>query len=211
MKKIITFQHTRSRQHENGMIGSLADWELTEEGMRQAACIGKRLAAEMTGDEFVLYSSDLRRAVQTAECIAQPLHLTPRYTPALREFDLGEALGHTKAWAKENACCPLWPGTIDWADRYDGVPFPGAESRQDIWNRMADFLDTLLADPVENCILVSHSGTLSILFALWLGMDIGDTDHCLLSGKPGGISELQADKDGHRILVRLNDMSYLQD
>jgi len=192
------------------MIGSHMDWPLTEEGIRQAKKLGIRLAEELQNTASVLYSSDLMRARQTAEPIAAGLGLTPCFTAALREFDLGEASGRTKAWAKENHCCPLWPGTIDWPEHADEMPFPGAESRQDVWNRLSAFLDTLLSQSVETCILVSHSGTLSILFALWLGMYIHDTDHCLLAGKAGGVSELLEDDAGHRILVRLNDLSYIR-
>ena len=211
MKRIITVQHTRSLQHENGMIGSLTDWTLTDEGFRQAQRIGVRLAEELKDTDAALYSSDLTRARQTAEQIALSMELKPQYTPALREFDLGEAVGKTKSWAKKNNICPLWPDTIDWAENADGIPFPGAQSRRDMWEQVSVFLEDVLTAPAPTCILVSHSGTLSILFALWLGMEVRDTDRCLLAGKAGGVSELAEDTAGHRILVRLNDMSYVQE
>ena len=202
MKRIITVQHV------NGMIGSSRDWPLTEKGFRQACHIGTRLAQELSCEHPMLYASDLLRARQTAEPIAAALGLTPRYTAVLREFDLGEAVGRSKAWAGENALCPVWPGTVDWAETADNRPFTGAESRRDVWNRLAAFPDTL--DNGKTVILVSHGGTLSILFTLWMGMDPESTDRVLFAGKSGGVSELLEDAAGHRILARLNDMSYIQ-
>ncbi len=47
----------------------------------------------------------------------------------LREFDLGEAVGKTKKWARENIACFVWQGALDWAKSKDGRVFHGAESR----------------------------------------------------------------------------------
>ena len=66
------------------------------------------------------------------------------------------------------------------------------------------------AETDENIIIVSHDGTLSVLYALWLGMDIEMLNKCNLSGKTGGVSVLQEDDDGNRIIARLNDMSYMR-
>ena len=67
MRNIIKIQHTQSEQHTNKMIGSLGGWSLTEFGIKQAHSIGKNLADEYKNQEFVIYSSDLPRAKQTAE------------------------------------------------------------------------------------------------------------------------------------------------
>ena len=70
----------------------------------------------------------------------------------------------------------------------------------------------LLTEPTrETGILVSHDGTLSILYALWLGMDIEMLNKCNLSGKTGGVSVLKKDNDGNHIIERLNDMSYVKE
>lgn len=71
MKTVITIQHTQSIHHTNGMIGSWTDWDLSETGRKQAECIGKKLSKELEGKNFVMYSSDLKRAKQTAEIVGQ--------------------------------------------------------------------------------------------------------------------------------------------
>ncbi len=68
-----------------------------------------------------------------------------------------------------------------------------------------------MAETSEKIVILSHDGTLSILYALWLGMDIEMLSKCNLSGKTGGVSFLNEDDDGNRIIARLNDMSYVKE
>lgn len=93
MKNIITIQHTQSVQHTNGMIGSWRDWDLTELGIGQAKRIGACLSQEIQNERYVMYSSDLLRAKHTAKIVADFLGIEPIFTDALREFNLGEAVG----------------------------------------------------------------------------------------------------------------------
>ncbi len=210
MKRIITVQHPQSEQHINRRIGSLADWNLTELGIRQARCIAQRLAGEIAGKTYRIYSSDLQRTRQTAEILFGYLHSEPVYDAALREFDLGEAVGQSKDWAREHVRCPVWPDTIDRAESVDGRPFGGAESVRDVWERLLPFYRKILQSDTENFILVSHDGTLSVFFAMWLGWTPEMLERCSFTGKSGGVSFLREDEAGHRIIERLNDMSYIK-
>lgn len=78
MKHIITVQHTQSIHHINGMVGSWTDWDLTELGKNQADCIGKRLKEELEGKKAIMFSSDLKRAKQTAEEIYEQISKNPK-------------------------------------------------------------------------------------------------------------------------------------
>ncbi len=211
MRNIITIQHTQSEQHINKMIGSLGNWNLTELGIKQAHSIGENLANEFKNQKFAMYSSDLPRAKQTAQIVSGYFNITPIFTSALREFDLGDANGKSKEWARNNQQCTVWQGTIDWAKSVYDKPFIGAETKFDVWNRLSKLLNEILAEKNEDIIIVSHDGTLSILYALWLDMDIEMLNKCNLSGKTGGVSVLQEDNDGNRIIMRLNDMSYMKE
>ena len=210
MRKIITIQHTQSEQHLNKMIGSLSDWNLTALGIDQANNIGKRLSSEINANEYVLYSSDLSRAKSTAEIVASYLGIIPIYAETLREFHLGEAVGHSKEWAKSNLRCSVYPETVDWSQNIDEMPFANSETKLDVWNRVSEFLDNILRSTNKNIIIVSHDGTLSILFAIWLGLDIKQLNRISFFGKTGGVSFLSEDDHGNRIIHRLNDMSYIQ-
>lgn len=208
MKNIVTIQHTQSIQHTNGMIGSWQDWDLTEIGIEQAKRIGERLSKEIANERYIIYSSDLLRAKHTSEIIAEFLGVEPIYTDVLREFNLGEAVGKSKEWAKNNAICAVWKNTIDWAKDIDDKPFIGAESKREVWNRLLNFYNQIMESSEENIIIVSHDGTLSMFFSLFLGLEIEMMNECNLSGQTGGVSFLCENSDKSRIIKRLNDMSY---
>ena len=209
MRKIITIQHTQSVQHTNGMIGSWTDWDLTETGIEQANRIGKRLRAETENEQFILYASDLLRTKHTAEIIAGYFNISPVLKDVLREFNFGEAVGNSKDWARKNLLCPVWPGTIDWPISIDDRPFRCAESRKDVWNRLQGFFHDNIFGANENLIVVSHAGTLSLFFAMWLGLKIEMLEKFNFSGSAGGVSFLSEDSEKNRIINRLNDLSYI--
>ncbi len=102
MRTIITIQHTQSVHHTNGMVGSWTDWELSELGVAQADKIGEHLKDELAGKQFVLYSSDLLRAKQTAENVGRHLGLSPILRTELRERNLGKCCGKSVQWLREN-------------------------------------------------------------------------------------------------------------
>lgn len=208
MKNIITIQHTQSEQHTNEMIGSWSDWELTNLGLEQANKIGRKLSEELK-KEYVLYTSDLVRAKQTAEIVSSYLDIEPIYVKSLREFNLGDAIGRSKKWARNNNKCNVWPGTIDWGENIDDKPFNGCESKREVWERLMEFVEMIMSSDDENIIIVSHDGTLSILFTMWLGLDVEALNKCNLSGKKGGVSFLREDENSNRIIDRLNDLSYI--
>ena len=89
----------QARHHTAGLVGGWYDSQLTEFGLRQAAGIGQRLRELVPEDAPAeLFSSDLRRAYQTAEVIAWRLGTPIRTIPDLREISYGEAEGRPQAW-----------------------------------------------------------------------------------------------------------------
>ncbi len=208
MKRIIAIQHPQSEQHVNRMIGSWYDWDLTEFGIKQAHNIAKKLSAEIAGDDYNIYSSDLLRTKHTAEIVSDYLHTAPIYDDRIRELNLGDAIGKSKEWAKNNLCCPVWSGTIDWASSADGRLFNGAETRRELWDRVLRFYNEIVISSNKNLIIISHSGTLSVLFAIWLNLSLESLDTSVIWGKSGGVSILLED-NGHHIISKLSDMSYI--
>lgn len=211
MKKIYTVQHTQSEQHVNKMIGSMGAWNLTELGEKQAHLIGRSLAGELQGEEYIIYSSDIPRAKQTSEIISRYLNANIIYDIRLREFNLGDANGKTKSWAKENVLCPTWEKTIDWAKDVDARVFNNAETKREVWERINNFCEQVISSCEKNIIIVSHDGTLSILFAVWLGISADRLENVNLNGKSCGVSLLCQYTDGSKAIAKLNDMSYIKE
>lgn len=202
MRNIITIQHTQSLHHTNGMVGSWTDWDLSDLGKIQANKIGIKLADELKGKKYIMYSSDLLRANHTAEIVAKHLNITSIITEELRERNLGIAVGKSVQWLREN---------IERQEKtVDDKMFHDAESRRDVWNRLMAFYKKIIEDEHKNIIIVSHGDTLSIFNAMWIGLDIEMLNKCDLLGMAGGISFMNENQDGKHIIRRLSDMSYLK-
>ncbi len=201
MKTIITIQHTESVHHTNGMVGSVNDWPLSEKGVLQAENIGKNLAKELSS-EYKIYSSDLSRAVQTAEIVGKHLDIEPILKTELRERDLGEAVGHSVRWLREHM--EKTERTVD--DRL----FPSAESRRDEWNRLKPFFDEITSNDEEYIIIVSHGDLLSVFNAMWLGLPAESLEKTELFGVSGGVSFLFENSEGKRFVKKLSDTSYMK-
>ena len=202
MKNIITVQHTQSVHHTNGMVGSWTDWDLTELGKQQADNIGSNLKSELEGKDFIIYSSDLLRAKQTAEIVAQHFVVTPILKKELRERNLGKCCGKSVQWLRDNIECQ--EKTID--DRL----FSDAENRREEWNRLKPFFDSIMADDSENILIVSHGDLLSVFNAMFLGLNVESINNGEIFGLAGGVSQMFENNEGKRFIKRISDMSYMR-
>jgi probable phosphoglycerate mutase len=201
MKTIITIQHTQSVHHTNGMVGSWTDWDLSELGVQQAKRIGEKLKTELAGREFVMYSSDLKRAKQTADNVGEYLGVVPILRTELRERNLGRCCGKSVHWLRENL--EQQERTID--DRL----FSDAESRRDEWNRLKPFFDEMMSNEEDNIIIVSHGDLLSVFNAMFLGMEVESLNQAEIFGFAGGVSFMFVNNEGKRFIKRTSDMSYI--
>jgi len=200
MKRIITIQHTQSQHHNTEMLGSWTDWDLTMLGARHAENIGRKLARELAGETWKIYSSDLIRARKTVEPLATHMNAKIFLMRELREGYLGEeAIGQTKQWLKENAA-PV--------NSFDEKPFTSAESWREFWTRITNLRNIIIADEAKHIILASHGVTLSIWQQVWRGEDIQPFNYL---GLPGGVSFYTVSDTGEREIVKLNDATYMQD
>ena len=202
MKTIITIQHTQSIHHTNGMVGSWTDWDLSELGIQQAKRIGEKLKAELAGREFVMYSSDLKRARQTAENVGEYLGIAPVLRRELRERNLGRCCGKSVKWLRENL--ERQERTID--DRL----FSDAESRRDEWNRLKPFFDEVMDNEEKNIIIVSHGDLLSVFNSMFLGLEVESMNRAEMFGLAGGVSFMFENNDGKRFIKKISDMPYIR-
>ncbi|MGI8545136.1 MAG: histidine phosphatase family protein [Aridibacter sp.] len=90
--KLYLIRHGQSGGNVDGTFGGHSPTPLSELGRRQAEITAKALAQERID---VIYSSDLLRAVQTAEPLAELLNLEINKTTAFRERNIGVLEGLT--------------------------------------------------------------------------------------------------------------------
>lgn len=134
-------------------------WEdvpLSAAGRAQAGALARRLAGERL---TAVWSSDLRRARETAEIIAAEHGLTVRADPGLREVNFGAWSGLTYA---EMMLAAAGPVSAWLADPERHAP-PGGESLAELRRR------ALAALPLQDgALVVTHGGTLRALLSFWL-------------------------------------------
>ena len=183
------------------MVGSWTDWDLTELGRKQADNIGRKLKAELAGEKAVVYSSDLKRAAQTAEAIARHIGTEPILRQELRERNLGRCCGRSFEWLRENLERP--EKTVD--DRL----FSDGESRRDAWNRLLPFYNEIMESSEKTVIIVSHGDLLSIWNAMFLGLSVESCCRVEIRGSAGGVSHAFIGDDGKRRVTHIGDTSYV--
>lgn len=204
MKRIITIQHCQSEQHINGMMGGWNDWELTELGREQARRIGERLGAELEGQSVKLYSSDLKRASQTAAPLAEKLGIEVEYRQELRERNSGPlVMGKSKEWYREHC--------DNFGDMIDERPMPGAETKREMYERLLPFCREVQERAEDTVIFVSHGGALSVWNIVWLGLPPEVMNTCGIFGRAGAIGEFDVYRGWEHRILRIGDLSYIMD
>lgn len=197
-KTIITVQHTQSQHHVNGMIGAWGDWELTALGKQQAYELGKWLLQQGCGQDFALYASDLKRALQTAQQINQTLGLRLTVTDRLREVNAGQGNGQPRPWYEANKR-PQEEGYDP-----DYRPFEGAESDRDLWNRLYPFYQQILSNGEEKILIVSHGTALSFLQSMLMGDTFWEIARKRFYGPAGSVSKIILEPEGKAVAQYLN-------
>ena len=135
--------HSTSEDNETGVATGWLPGRLSERGREQARELGERRRDDGLS---VVFASDLRRAVETAE-IAFAGSPLPLVTDArLRECDYGELNG-TPQTSRDRAA-------------HLDVPYPGGESWRQAAQRVGGFLAELRRQrDGERVLVIGHSAT----------------------------------------------------
>jgi broad specificity phosphatase PhoE len=147
------------------------DAELTGSGLAQAA---EAAAGFRDRQVRAIYSSDLRRARQTAAPFAALLGLPVLIDARLRERSFGVLEGTPLAEVD-----PALTGVADGLVIDPDVRPPGGESVRDFYLRAAAFADALAAElreardaPPGDVLAIAHGGTLRVLDAYLHGIPV---------------------------------------
>ncbi|MFN3721542.1 MAG: histidine phosphatase family protein [Paracoccaceae bacterium] len=173
--------------HAKAMIG----WTDLSADLSDTAAIA-RLSAHLPRDA-ALISSDLSRAITTADALALPTRPRLPHDPALRELHFGNWEMQTFAQAEAGDPAHLrafWetPGAIR---------APGGEGWHDITTRVADALNRL----PDHTIVVCHFGAILAAMQCCLRITAQDAFHHKIDNL--SVTELHKDRSGWQA-VRIN-------
>jgi broad specificity phosphatase PhoE len=158
---ILLARHGETDWNREGRFQGHADPPLNELGRTQAVALG----VELSGVELAaIYSSPLRRALETAELIGAPRGVEPIAVEALREIDVGSWQGLTRA--EIEACFP--EQFTRWLDYDQG--WEDGERYDELGRRVvAALLELAAAHDGERILVVTHGGPIRAAFAFAAG------------------------------------------
>jgi broad specificity phosphatase PhoE len=167
MTNFCLVRHGQTDWNLEGRYQGQSDVPLNENGRIQA----RNLAIQLSQEYFdSIYSSDLKRAAETAHIIADRLHLSVHLDLRLREINQGDWEGQLVEVIQARYA-DLWEQrTVDPAS----VRPPGGETVGEVADRVAHALDEISARyPAGKILLVSHGLSLATVICKVRGIPTG--------------------------------------
>ncbi|WP_088036021.1 histidine phosphatase family protein [Evansella clarkii] len=200
--ELYLIRHGQSEANLHGIIQGHADYPLSGLGKKQAAILGE-YSASLKADN--IYSSDLVRAKETAEAIADQRSLEVKTWPEIREVGLGPFEGRTRIDIMEK-----YPNLKHESLLTSGVE--GTETVENITQRCREVI-RLLKEKHQNetTVLVSHGGFISILLTfLMAGDEWPKMDRPFIIGNTS-ITKVEIDDTGKAKFHYINKTAHLEE
>jgi 2,3-bisphosphoglycerate-dependent phosphoglycerate mutase len=207
MKNVYIVTHTESVHHVQKLVGGWYDTPLTEKGKEQAAKFATGLYKEIKLSGIQIYSSDLKRAEETADAFAKVFSSSVIINKNLREMNFGECGGKSQEWVKANIVYPPAEG-----NGLDHRLFKGAESRRECGQRAYAFINRLLETPDNDAIVVTHGHFRTYLILAWLKVPVEGMGYAAFPAGPGTVTRLSENENyRERNVEYLNRMDFLNE
>jgi len=201
MTLVLLARHGETLDNANRIFQGQGGKGLNRLGRAQAERLGQRLSKEPPD---VIVTSDLERAVETAQIVAGLCTRDVELEPGLREVDVGLWTG--KGY---DVIAELYPE--EWAAWEAGLDVRrgGGETYAELANRMESALDSIVAKHAKKRVLVvSHGGAIKSWIVKGLGLSGAGTRFL---GAIGNTSLTTVEHDGRRYRMHgWNDIGHLQ-
>ena len=202
--KLFLIRHGQSAGNAEGRFGGHGPTPLSELGHRQAEVTAKALAKDGVD---VIYSSDLLRAVQTAEPLSRLTGVPVVTTPAFRERHVGVLEGLTFDESKERYPRDFYA----LVNRTVHHVISGGESYRHLLRRSTATLNEILrTHQGQKIAIFSHTGALCFLSLYLLGAIRRDTKQTpWIVTSNCGINRFEIRSRRNIRLLALNDTRHL--
>lgn len=153
----------RHGKDDDTVRGGWSNHRLLQEGIDQVHTLAEKVAsANMQIDH--IYSSDIQRAVETAEILSQRLKLPVEYIPGLREVNNGVLAGMKNDLANEK-----YPG-LYWSSLAYDECYPGGESPEMFYHRVkttwAELKNRKVRESTKDALLITHGGVIEAILCI---------------------------------------------
>lgn len=157
MGRLFLIRHAATGASIEGRFYGSTDLPLSETGVHQARLVAEKLSSE---NLMAVFSSPLKRALETATTIALAHNIQIDILNGLREVDFGawEGLSFDEIKARHQEGCEAWLGN-PW-----NFTFPRGESMPEFKERVVRALNSILSFD-GNLAVVSHGGPLRVILS----------------------------------------------
>lgn len=196
LPQVYVVRHGETDWNREGRFGGRTDIPLNRVGTAQAAALGRRLGPECTA----VYSSPLRRAVQTAETIAAVGGLPVQCLDGLMDMAYGEWDGRTMAEMTEHS-----PDLARrWSTRPHDTELPGGETLEQVHQRSWEVFQGVVKDlkEADSVVMVSHNAVCRAIVMGVLGIPLQNFRR--VAQQNGAINQLDV-RGGIIRLLSVND------
>jgi broad specificity phosphatase PhoE len=167
MTELLLVRHGETAWNAERRFQGHADPPLNDVGRAQARALADELAAESVD---AVYTSDLRRARETAAIVAERLGIEAVARPELREIDVGDWQGLT--WEEIDQRHP--EGRRRWDA--EGHGWEGGETHEELGERVVGALrEIVAAHPRGRVLVVGHGGTIRSVRAHVEGRSVAES------------------------------------
>jgi probable phosphoglycerate mutase len=180
------------------------DVELSQLGHMQAELLKERLQYYQID---ALYSSNLIRAVQTANILNQALQLPHMIREELQEISFGLLEGMSEEYIEEN----FRDFREEQRKLLEDIPYPGGENGTSVYERAMPVIQEIVQSGKKNIVVVTHGGTIRVLLAALFGRNQAKRFLFGVSLENTGITQLIYNPSYDRFyLERFNDFAHLE-
>ncbi len=166
-KDVYLVRHGETTWNFSRKIQGQKNPPLTKLGKKQADAAAGYFS-RLRRTDFKVFSSDLKRARETAKCFSEVLHKRILYEKGIREIALGDWEGMTP----EEVDFHFDDGFKKWLLKPSRIVIPGAETIEEFQVRVKKAWNTLFPKLHDsNSIIVTHGGVITALLAWWLKAD----------------------------------------
>lgn len=150
--RLIIVRHAEAEGNDKRVFHGWTDGEITARGRKQAEMVACRLKAE---DIDAIYSSSLKRTLQTAQYIADVKGLSVKALDGLREINGGDWEGI--GW---DVLPGRWPVEYDtWENKPHMHRMPGGESMEELQDRVYNEVMSIVGENEGRSICIVTHGT----------------------------------------------------
>ena len=199
MTQIIVARHGETEWNASEIFRGRRDIGLNETGIKQAEMLGNYLTDLRIE---AIYSSPLKRALDTARSVAKHHSLNVNVNPGLLDFNYGawEGLTHQAVKDKYRELYTRW------LKEPHLVNIPEGENLGEVRERAKSLLDRVVSKHSGLVVLVSHRVVNKVMICSMLGLE--NSHFWDIKQDLGGITVFEHESGRYK-LIKHNDTSYL--